>query len=264
MASLYDLTKGESRDLDRILDAAGLDASVARRLIKQPELAEEWVARLRYQLAPLSVELFCPPETQMAQLMRWNTDYNLGFTSEQFTSLGAAPAWPVDHLVVVVLAWSLDTPERTAQMAWRIAAGRQVPIRRVPSDQLDFEPRLAKGITFTPHTLRWQIIDLGANCNPEENQPWFERLCKQSSNLAHAQVLQAAAYFPQWVREMGSSSSIPCVYLGGYRAATLDGEYAAVPVLVWSRGSYTQLKIQLHATWRHQPGWAIPTCLKTV
>jgi len=249
MPSLRELDLGELADLGAVLMKAGLDAGMARRLIKRPELADQCVALLR---KASGLDLFCSPGHQLMLFQKWNDTYELGFTAEQFQSLGEPPSNPEGPLVTVILAWSLDTPEATADKAWQI-------VRDAHGDGHWESPKrllvsLPEGMPFTPHTLSWQILDLGAD-QRKIDETWFRQAIRDH-HRAHIQVIQAAAYFPDWVKALGTPE-VPSVYLAGCRTPSRSGGSRSPLGLHWydERGGL----VALHAMPFHDGLSALPT-----
>jgi hypothetical protein len=83
-------------------------------------------------------------------------------------------------------------------------------------DAPDLEKRLAllDGITPVTNCLKVEIVDLGANRNPEDG--FFITKQNRNARSAHAQVLYAAAEDPDWVRQMNPDQGVPLAFMGGY------------------------------------------------
>lgn len=177
------------------------------------------------------------PQQQRANVWRWNKERGWGLTETDFPAIpdGLLPRGPLEVPVLAVyLPDSGQTPGylRTAAELWDIATGSQPDSRRGKDIQF-FEShlRLLEG-TERAHEpgIRWVMLDLGAHRDDKDAAAPSDVRDKDS---AHAEVLAAAAHFPEWVRDMMSGAA-PFVWLPGYRVNTHEGEWNHVPVLFWA------------------------------
>ncbi|QNA75398.1 hypothetical protein C8250_029045 [Streptomyces sp. So13.3] len=158
---------------------------------------------------PLIHGLFIPPEAQVEQFRSWNRTYRLGFTEADIDAVGEPPAWPEDPLSAVLLHWSLDSPHRTAEYSWRVAAAQQPGSWRLSQILFDsFHLRLLPEIVFTPYQIQWETVHLGAGL-------YTAPLKERGPQSLHAQGFQAAGYFPHWARAMDGEIA-PRIWLAGY------------------------------------------------
>lgn len=263
MTRFYDLRKGEVDQFERhLVDKGNLSAEEVRAVLRNPDLAQTMVEALREQMAP---PLFVSPEVQLANVRQWNDARDWGFTEADFPSVpdGLSLAGALEVLVLAVYLPSKGTGRnhvpshvRTAQALWDIARHRQPNSWQWDSLHLDADHlRLLEGIEPSHEPgIRWVMVDLGAHWNGQDGI----RPCDvRSKDSAHAEVLAAAAHFPDWVQAM-NGTDVPYVWLPGYQV-TLPGEVAwtEVPVLYWN--SVISL-VYLSAGWADSRYWsyAIP------
>ena len=166
--------------------------------------------------------LFVSPEQQIKNLQTWNMFDHWGLTDEDFQKLGPAPEWPREHLCAVVLVPYFKSRKVTFERL-RAAMYNHVtsPYRYRGVGSVHWQDEM-KGLDtnsddYVRHFggahlgegLQWRIVSLGANraAKPEDVQDQW---------LAAAEVLAAAAHFPNWVMAM-NGREVPLVWLGGYR-----------------------------------------------
>jgi len=155
--------------------------------------------------------MFISPEAQVDRFRTWNQQYRLGFTEAEIDAIGEPPAWPKDDpLSVVLLHWSLDTVHRTADVSAQIAAAEQEGITTSqPIYFGELNIRLLPSIPFVPYRLQWEVVHLGAQVGAIGDRI-------RGPMSVHAQGIQAAGYFPEWVRAM-DGKTVPYVMLSGYQ-----------------------------------------------
>jgi hypothetical protein len=190
--------------------------------------------------------------------VEWNCTFDLGFTVAEIEALGEPPAWPDGELKAVVLSWSLETPQSTTAVSWHIASKRNGQYGRQGAGDLEDQKyvRLAPGVPFTPHTLEWVTLDLGANRNR-----WgrVRPLDVRGEHSAHAQVIQAAAYFPGWVKGMyRDGESLPSVCLVGYEVDLTHGGFWSGTLKLTGRGSEGSLVLGDGYAHSWYKGYAVP------
>jgi hypothetical protein len=231
------LTVEQRIKLMQVLADAGMGSDLAEIIIRKPGLAGGMVAWLRGQLAPPLPELFASLEVQLANVRRWNAERNWGFTDADF---GAIDLTPASHsgLVVDVIAVYLPGQgktsgvQRTFEELWDIASSVQPHkwrYRALKSDPKHL--RLLNGIEHTPG-IRRVTLDLGAYWDTTNGIRPVD-VCGKDS--AHAEILAAAAHFPDWVRAM-DGERVPNVWLPGYQATMTipsDEVWGGVPSLYW-------------------------------
>jgi len=231
--------------------------SAAESKIDMTDTSEQEVTQ---PVAAGGERLFVPCSEQLRQLRQWNDNYRLGFTTEALDAVGPPPAWPAGRLQAVVLAWSLGTVHRTAEIAWRIAADQQPGSRRW--QEVEFRQqslRLRPDIGFVPFALRWDTVDLGTQ--HDRHHP-IRPVDVRGATSLHAQGLQAAAYFPQWVQTM-DGVTVPYLWLAGYELKygaqsswmSLKPRWQTVPVISWSN------KLREVSLYGSEQGWALSACV---
>ena len=191
---------------------------------------------------------------QLANVRRWNEERDWGFGEADFPS--EMPDF-VSNSPLEVPVLSVYLPDkgegpdkvpgylRTADELWQIARSLQPNWWQWSALHLDAEHlRLLPGAedAYAPG-IRWTAVDLGANWNKrDEIRPRDVR----GSNSANAEILAAAAHFPNWIQAM-DGEKVPYAWLPGYQV-TIPGDEArvSVPVLYWST-SYR--RVNLDAYW---------------
>ncbi len=153
---------------------------------------------------------------------------------------------------------ALDGVRRTSRELWTIAAEHQPTSwywdwARDRYDPRPMPVRLLPGITHWPGVRR-MTIDFGALWIPGEH--------RRPSNLrgpdsAHAEILTAAAHFPDWARAM-DGISVPDIWLSGYQVThPEESTRLRLPGLAWV-GYRKTLSLTVDRIDRAHSGWASP------
>lgn len=214
--------------------------------------------------------MFVPLNEQMANLRRWNAERDWGLSPLELDAIDLTPREHADPLVVDLIAVylddlaandgedNLDGVRRTSRELWTIAAAQQPTswywdwVR----DRYDPRPmplRLLPGIIHWPGVRR-MTIDLGAHWAPGEHL--------RPSNLrgpdsAHAEILAAAAHFPEWIRAM-DGVSVPYIWLSGYQVTYPEvSTHLRLPGLAWVEYRET-MSLTVDRVDRAHAGWASP------
>jgi len=214
--------------------------------------------------------MFVPLAEQLANVRRWNEERNWGLNPAELDAIDLTPRTHADPLVVDLIAVylddlpaedgqeALDGVRRTSRELWTIAAEHQPTswywdwVR----DRYDPRPmpvRLLPGIIHWPGVRR-MTIDLGALWIPGEH--------RRPSNLrgpdsAHAEILAAAAHFPDWARAM-DGISVPYIWLSGYQVThPEESTRLRLPGLAWV-GYRKTLSLTVDRIDRAHSGWASP------
>ncbi|MBA2308050.1 MAG: hypothetical protein H0W01_01820 [Pseudonocardiales bacterium] len=173
--------------------------------------------------------LFVPLTEQLANVRRWNEDLEWGFSEADFDAIDLTESHHSQPLVADVIVPYLDDiylgddedfmdgVRHTCDELWSLAAAQQAYAwcfdwlwaeydgRRKPV-------RLLPGIEHRPG-IRRVAVDLGAHWRPSRHiRPGQIR----GVNSAHAEVLAAAAHFPQWAAAM-DGKRVPFVWISGYQ-----------------------------------------------
>ena len=117
MASLHEVTVGQDIEFKRVLAKAGMDSRLVETIIRKPQLADGMVGWLREQLAPPLPELFVSLETQLANVRRWNTVRNWGFTDADFDAVDLTPGDNSGLVVDVIVVYLPDQARPAASSA---------------------------------------------------------------------------------------------------------------------------------------------------
>jgi hypothetical protein len=263
MTRLYDVTVGKFDQFKRVLAEADLDGELVDAVLKQPQLADGMVGWLREQLAPPLPELFASLEVQLANVRNWNQMRGWGFTDADFDAIDLTPS-SHSGLVVDVIAVYLPNQgktsgvQRTFEELWDIASSIQPNKWRY--DSLKSDPkhlRLLDGIEHVPG-IRRVTLDLGANWDTTSG---IRPMDVRGKDSAHAEILAAAAHFPNWVQAM-DGERVPYVWMPGYQV-TFPGREAwrHVPNLYWYS---VDREVSLSASWddgQHYY-WAYPVVVR--
>lgn len=179
--------------------------------------------------------LFRSARIQHANIVRWNEKYGWGFSAEELAAakLWSDDAeswrgdetlsyWPKDDRSALVLVPYLKSVWATFRGLQAVITNEYPRVQHSPGRVTDL--RLAGHLQHQPG-LRWEWLHLGA-----ERSPDWETIIKgpqpdgapdepaqsELQTLAHAQVLAAAAHFPEW-NEMRYQGSEPRVWMAGYQ-----------------------------------------------
>jgi hypothetical protein len=224
-----------------------------------------------YELPTLSQappdDMFTSLEEQLARVRDWNDMRRWGFTDEQFDAIDLTPTSHQDPLVVDMIAVylrgksDLDPVRHTADDLWLLASVQQ-PNSWCWDDWYWNQPdsglkpvRLAAGIRHRPG-IRRVTLDLGARWQPGQHVSALRVMSRAS---AHAEVLAAAAHFPDWVRAM-DGRTVPYAWLAGYQVTIpRNSPHYRLPCISWSRYRQT-VSLTSHEAAYTQCGWAAPAC----
>jgi hypothetical protein len=224
-----------------------------------PELPEELTDDLA-ELAPGPAVRPQPPEgmftslaDQLAAVRRWNDELGWGFAAEDFDAIDLTPAHHDDPLVVDMIAiylpgdGELDGVRRTAEELWAVVAEQQPNAWCWDMPKRSNKPvRLLRRIEHRPG-LRRVTIDLGAHW---DSAVGFRPIEVRNPHSAHAEVLAAAALFPNWVRAI-DGVTVPHVVLSGYQIGIPIREaWRHVPCMAWNERWH---RINLTDHWADQP-----------
>lgn len=201
-------------------------------------------------------QLFISPEDQIQNVRRWNQRYKWGFSEEDFEQLKPPPSWPTGHLCAIVLVPYLRSRKSTYEGLQKAIYGDGLgggtygytflspvgfhdEMKGLDHESDDYVRHYGGAQLYTG--LQWRIVSLGANrsCRPED---------LEGQTPAAAEILAAAAHFPNWVRAM-NGRDVPVVWLGGYKlmfdCSKLDGW--------WNEG-----RVGLHAALYFNPAEGRP------
>lgn len=170
----------------------------------------------------LGQQLSVHPKVQLDNVRRWNTRRRWGFTEADFEALGKPPPRPSREMGVVVLVPFLDTVKATFDSLSSVISSqhdRDAFIRTPTHTKSD--PRYLRLLPGIEHQrgLRWARLDLGAA--PNFDPIWI----RHPAWSPHAEVLAAAAHFPEWVRRM-NGREVPYVFITGYEHRYGHGAWA--------------------------------------
>lgn len=219
------VTKEQREEIRRLLEE--ILKKVGEGDVASPLDPEATIKALRivlegvFPLTDLIHGLFIPPEKQLELARRWNDLRGWGFTEEDFAKLSPPPSWPDSPLCVVVLNISLNTICMTVEEAWDIfqsVYSGNCHRHFVLTDKNHL--RLLEGIVFQPRSLKWVVIDLGANVDQTPQE------IHNPKNSPHSAVLWAAAYFPLWVQAM-CQQRVPGVFITGYDENPVSPKFKA-------------------------------------
>jgi len=176
-------------------------------------------------------DLFVSIAEQVENAQRWNTERGWGFGPGDFESIDLTPVDHPDPLVVDVIAiylpgdGELDPVRRTADELWAVATDRYPSSWCWDEKCWDLNligrkhVRLLYGIEHRPG-IRRVTLDLGIHWDPVYPTRSID---VRSRNSAHAELLAAAAHFPNWVRAM-DGTTVPYVQVSGYQVTLVEHE----------------------------------------
>jgi hypothetical protein len=221
------------------------------------------------RIPPPPEKMFISLERQLQNVRRWNEEREWGLPVAQIEAVDVTPREHDDPLIVDLVAVYLDTTRRldgvrrTCDELWRIAAEQQPHAWSFDweSDQWKHDPkpvRLLDGIEHQPGVRR-VTVDLGAHWEPGRKNYIRPRNIR-GADSAHAELLAAAAHFPDWIRAM-DGKSVPYVWLSGYHLNVPEDSTHRLPGLAWVRHRRT---MSLTANWADHSGhdWASPIRLE--
>jgi hypothetical protein len=208
-------------------------------------------------------KMFSSLERQLGNIRRWNEEREWGIPVGDLAAIDLTPREHDDPLIVDLIAVylpatrRLDGVRRTCDELWKIAAEQQPHAWSFDWEwdewKQDPKPvRLLDGIVHEPGVRR-VTVDLGAFWEPGK---FVRPRHIRGENSAHAELLAAAAHFPDWVRAM-DGKSVPYVWLSGYQLTVPAESTHRLPGLAWVRYRRT---MSLTANWADHSGsgWASP------
>jgi hypothetical protein len=188
---------------------------------------------------------------QLANVRRWNEEREWGFPEWELEALDLSPASHGSSLVVDVLAVYLPgMAERkmngvqwTCSELWDLASQRQ-PNSWCWDERMESPKpvRLLEGIAHQPGVRR-VTLDLAASW---DRRVGVRPLDVRTPSSASAEILAAAAHFPEWVRAM-DGERVPFVCLAGYQLTVPTYEtWRHIVCLSWS---HLNRRINLSDNW---------------
>lgn len=213
--------------------------------------------------ARLNDELFVPVAEQLDNVRRWNAARGWGFTEADLAAVDTTPVRHDQPLVVDVVAVylpeadGLDGVRRTFEELWEVASEGMPENWSWRQHLGDARPvKLLPGGRHVPG-IRRVTVDLGAGWDPVDGARAIEIRGRHS---ASAEVLAAAAHFPEWVQAM-EGVHVPFVYLGGYVVTFPENEaWRHVPCMSWNE-FLGRVNLMDHWADHHQRRWAVPVVL---
>ncbi len=212
--------------------------------------------------------MFVPVAEQVDNVRRWNEERRWGFTAADFDAIDTTPVVHENPLVVDVVAVflpgdeELDAVRRTCDELWAVIAEGHPnswcwdekcwDLTKVGRKQV----RLLNRLVHRPGVRR-VTLDLGAHWNPVHPTRSIDI---RGTDSAHAEVLAAAAHFPNWVRAM-DGIAVPYALLSGYQVTLVETEsWRRLPCLSWNESRGT---VSLTAHWADifAPRWSSPVCV---
>lgn len=175
--------------------------------------------------------LFIPVQSQVNEWQRWNRDFNLGITEEQFSeALANAPLWPRGELVAPVLVFYSNTLERTMESLLWILKSNHPKLTIDPKFDVGRKKLvLLEGVDFHPG-LRWEVVSFGENVGETVSAA---KVAPQ--NAAHVGVFAAMALHRKWVASM-NGKEVPFVVVPGLEQVA-DGNWTHRPCIIQKEGS---------------------------
>lgn len=215
-------------------------------------------------------DMFVPLTEQLANVRRWNDDRAWGLPAAELDAIDLTPRAHADPLVVDLIAvylddvvdgkgaGRLDGVRRTCGELWSVAAEQQPNTWFWDWVRDRYDPR-PKPVRLLPGIIHWpgvrrMTVDLGAHWVPGEHiRPSNIR----GPGSAHAEILAAAAHFPQWARAM-DGISVPYIWLSGYQVThPEESTHLRLPGLAWVEYRKT-LSFTVDRIDRAHSGWASP------
>jgi hypothetical protein len=215
---------------------------------------------------PVTVTKFVSPIHQLANLRRWNDEREWGLPEAEFLSIDVSEVtrespFVVDVLVVYLPGTQTATgAQRTCEQLWDVAAQRQPQAWCWDERKTGPKPvRLLDGVEHRPG-IRRVTLDLAANW---DRRAGLRPLDVRGPASASAEILAAAAHFPDWVRSM-DGDRVPFACLAGYQVTVPAYEtWRHVLCLSWS---HINRRINLSDNWADyfQDRFAFPVLLDPV
>lgn len=211
------------------------------------------------------LQVFVSPLEQLANLRRWNEDRRWHLPQSVFDDVDVTVAPRASPLVIDVLTVDLpgqgaaDGTQRTCDEWWTLAALRQP--RSWCWDERKTGPKPVRLPDAAQHRpgVRRVTLDLGAHWDARRGARPLE---VRGPSSAAAEILVAAAHFPEWVRSM-DGRTVLFVGLAGYQVTVPAYEtWRHVLCLSWS---HFNRRINLGDNWAdyYQDRFAFPVRLET-
>jgi hypothetical protein len=268
MARPASLKKGQWDQFERTLFASDLTAEEVLQITERPELLNVMLAAMReIGLCHLVRGYFTSIPKQIARVRKLNLDRGWGFTEEDFAAVvKSVPDWLNGDLVAVTLVPylpdgnGLGGVERTFKELWQVAASLQRGswcwdgYDQAGPDRL----RLLEGIKHPAKdkpVLRWEVIDLGCNCNCKPID------IRNPASSPHAGILASAMLHPEWIKAM-DGDEVPYVWAPGYEVNVSGGSpWQGVPYLGFDRDDR---EIELGCGWygSYYSDWSVPSFIR--
>ncbi|MEA2900754.1 MAG: hypothetical protein QOH36_641 [Actinomycetota bacterium] len=242
------------------MSALTIAPDIAAEVAELPTPRRTLVSIDTIDLTTVNERLFIPVADQLANIRRWNAERNWGFTEADFEAVDTTPVVHEKPFVVdVVAVWlpdddGVDGIRRTFEELWA-AASESVPDNWSWRQHLG-GPRPVKLLPGAKHVpgIRRVTLDLAAGWDPIEGARAIEIRGRQS---ASAEILAAAAHFPEWIQAM-EGVQVPFVYLGGYVVFHPENEaWRHVPCLSWNE-FLGRVNLMDHWVDHTQRRWAVP------
>lgn len=197
----------------------------------------------------VTLAAFLSPLEQLANVRRWNEERKWGLLDAELEAVDVSAAKHASPLVVDVVAVYLPATatqtgvQRTCEELWELAAQRQPQAWCWDERKTGPKPvRLLEGIEHRPG-IRRVTLDLAAHW---DRRAGTRPIDVRSPMSASAEVLAAAAHFPEWVRSM-DGTQVPFACLGGYQVTVPTYEtWRHVLCLSWS---HINRRINLSDNW---------------
>ena len=208
--------------------------------------------------------MFAPLDQQLANVQRWNEEREWGFTQRELAAIDLTPQPHDDPLVTDVLAVylpatkSMGSVQRTCHELWTLAAEQQ-PHSWAWDHRWPDSPKPVRLLAGNEHEpgVRRVALDLGAHWTPGR---YLRPIRVRGADSAHAEILAAAAHFPDWARAM-DGKSVPYIWLSGYQVTIPERSIDIhLPVLAWVRHRATLSLTAYFADHAHS-GFASPVRL---
>lgn len=201
--------------LIRALHAAGMTAEMASLVIEDKAAAAEMLQPLADVLNP---QLFVDGNQQLANAREhFSGVFDEGDFARAEASLSAFRGEGLKALVLVpYLGTVQETFERLLDVAYGPAAEDGNRERYMSwYFKTDSElMRLHEGVEFPRNTLRWEIIDLGANRGKSPSEV-------RNQHSPHMACLAAAWHHPNWLKAI-DGKTVPSIWIPGIEATSTN------------------------------------------
>lgn len=201
--------------------------------------------------------LFSPPAWKIANVRRWNSVFEWGFTEEDFKNLPPPPPVPDLLCATVVLVPYLETPLKTYRELRKV-----IEFEHWASDLSGMillegwgDALYVCGVEHKPG-LRWEVIDMagGQMFRDETSQgrgtgggvvsAFDTKLLPPAERLPHAGVLAELAHSPYWARSLSSNGgTAPEIWIPGY----VIGDTRFHLETAWNVGDGKHLHVHAHS-----------------